>query len=251
MLSTRAATALYVGAVLGPGVLIVPALAARGRRTRVGARLGGAARAVGAAGGHVRRARRPLPGGRRDGGVRARGVRPRASAPITGWWFLAGVVLGAPAVALVGGFYVSELLGVGREAAVLAAAGMMATVTVANVVGLRASARLRTRPCGGARRAPARRRRDRAAGEPGRELDAVRAARLGGGRHRREPADALVHRLGGGLAPGRRAARPGAPAAARDLRRARASSSCSTSASRSPRSASSAPPSRPTCRSPT
>jgi amino acid efflux transporter len=28
MLSTRAGTALYVGAVLGPGVLIIPALAA-------------------------------------------------------------------------------------------------------------------------------------------------------------------------------------------------------------------------------
>ena len=47
MLSTRAGTALYVGAVLGPGVLIAPRAGRRGRRARVGARLGGAARAVG------------------------------------------------------------------------------------------------------------------------------------------------------------------------------------------------------------
>ena len=44
----------------------------------------------------------------------------------TGWWFLIGVVLGAPAVALIGGFYVAELLGAGREGAVLAAAAMIA-----------------------------------------------------------------------------------------------------------------------------
>jgi len=45
-------------------------------------------------------------------------------------------------VALVGGFYVAELLGVGREAAVAGAVVMMGTVTVANLVGLRTSARL-------------------------------------------------------------------------------------------------------------
>jgi amino acid efflux transporter len=52
------------------------------------------------------------------------------------------VVIGAPAVALIGGFYVAELLGAGREAAVAAAAGMMATVMATNAVGLRTSARL-------------------------------------------------------------------------------------------------------------
>jgi amino acid efflux transporter len=141
MLSTRAATALYVGAVLGPGVLIVPALA--GEAAGPASVLAWAALlalsaplAVTFAGLGVRY---PEAGGTAAYARAAFG--PRVGA-ITGWWFLAGVVLGAPAVALVGGFYVSELLGVGREAAVLAAAGMMATVTVANVVGLRASARL-------------------------------------------------------------------------------------------------------------
>ena len=72
----------------------------------------------------------------------ARAAFGRFAGAIAGWWFLAGVVLGAPAVALVGGFYVAELGGVGREAAVAGAAVMRGTVTVANVVGLRTSARL-------------------------------------------------------------------------------------------------------------
>ena len=65
---------------------------------------------------------------------------PRAGG-VTGWWFLAGVVTGAPAVALVGGFYVAELAGAGREVAVPAAAAMMGTVLVTNAVGLRTTAR--------------------------------------------------------------------------------------------------------------
>ena len=60
---------------------------------------------------------------------------------MTGWWFLAGVVLGAPAVALVGGFYVVELVGAGREAAVTAGAAMMAGVLATNAAGLRTTAR--------------------------------------------------------------------------------------------------------------
>ena len=61
---------------------------------------------------------------------------------MTGWWFLAGVLLGAPAVALVGGFYVADLLGAGREAAVAVAAGIVAIVLATNAVGLRTTARL-------------------------------------------------------------------------------------------------------------
>ncbi|HEX5618578.1 MAG TPA: amino acid permease, partial [Solirubrobacteraceae bacterium] len=67
------------------------------------------------------------------------GRRPGA---VTGWWFLVGVVLGAPAVALAGGYYVAELLGTGRDGAVVAAAGMMGVVAVANAIGLHVTARL-------------------------------------------------------------------------------------------------------------
>ena len=72
----------------------------------------------------------------------ARAAFGRRAGTVTGWWFLAGVVLGAPAVAMVGGFYVAELLGAGREAAVVAAAGMIAAVVAANARGVHTTARL-------------------------------------------------------------------------------------------------------------
>ena len=239
MLSTRSATALYVGAVLGPGVLILPSLAAEAAGpASVLAWAGLLALSVPLAITFaVLGVRQPEAGGT---AAYARAAFGRRAGAVTGWWFLGGVVLGAPAVAMVGGFYVAELLGAGREAAVVAAAGMIAAVvrpTRAAAHHGAAAARARRR----ARGAAARRGRERAAGEPRGELDPVRPARLGRGRHRGEPADALVHRLGGGLAPRRRAARPRAPAPAGDLRRARRSWSCSTSGSRSRRSACSAP----------
>src|SRR6188472_4577609 len=115
-LSTRSATALYVGAVLGPGVLLLPSLAARVAgpasvlawvlllALSVPLALTFAALGV----------RFPEAGGT---AAYARAAFGRRTGATTGWWFLAGVVLGAPAVAMVGGFYVAELLGAGREAA--------------------------------------------------------------------------------------------------------------------------------------
>lgn len=140
MLSTRQATALYVGAVLGPGVLIVPALAAEtagpasvlawAALLALSAPLAIAFAALGV--------RYPEAGG--TAAYTRAAFGPRAGG-VTGWWFLAGVTLGAPAVALVGGFYVAELLGAGREVAVPAAAAMMGAVLVTNAVGLRTTAR--------------------------------------------------------------------------------------------------------------
>jgi amino acid efflux transporter len=141
MLSTRTATALYVGAVLGPGVLILPALAAEAAGPAsvlawVGLLALSAPLAIAFAALGVRY---PEAGGTAAYARAAFGAR---AAGVTGWWFLAGVVIGAPAVALIGGFYVAALIGGGREAAVAAAAGMMATVMATNAVGLKSSARL-------------------------------------------------------------------------------------------------------------
>jgi amino acid efflux transporter len=141
MLSTRSATALYVGAVLGPGLLIVPALAAEAAGPAslvawaallvLSAPLAATFATLGV--------RFPEAGGTAAYVRAAFGRRPGA---VTGWWFLVGVVLGAPAVALAGGYYVAELLGTGREGAVVAAAGMMGIVAVANSIGLHVTARL-------------------------------------------------------------------------------------------------------------
>jgi amino acid efflux transporter len=141
MLSTRSATALYVGAVLGPGVLLVPALAAEAAGPAsvlawaallaLSAPLAVTFAALGV--------RHPEAGGT---AAYARAAFGRRVGAVTGWWFLAGVIIGAPAVALIGGFYVAELLGAGREGAVAGAAAMMATVMAANSVGLKVTARL-------------------------------------------------------------------------------------------------------------
>ncbi len=141
MLSTRSATALYVGAVLGPGVLFLPALAAE---------IAGPASFLAWAGllalsvplaltFAALGVRHPEAGGTAAYTKAAFGRRTGTS---TGWWFLTGVVLGAPAVALIGGFYVAELLNVGREGAIAAAAAMIAGVIAANAFGLKTTARL-------------------------------------------------------------------------------------------------------------
>ena len=141
VLTTRSATALYVGAVLGPGVLLLPALAAEAAGPAsvlawvgllaLSAPLAATFAALGV--------RFPEAGGT---AAYARAAFGRLSGAITGWWFLVGVVLGAPTVALIGGYYVAELLDAGRTGAVVGAAGMIATVAAANAFGLHATARL-------------------------------------------------------------------------------------------------------------
>jgi amino acid efflux transporter len=140
-LSTRSGTALYVGAVLGPGVLLLPALAAEAAGPAsviawvallaLSVPLATTFAALGV--------RQPEAGGT---AAYVRTAFGRRAGAVTGWWFLTGVVLGAPAVALIGGFYVADLLGAGRVGAVAAAAGMMATVMAANAAGLKTTARL-------------------------------------------------------------------------------------------------------------
>src|SRR5918994_7064249 len=103
MLSTRSATALYVGAVLGPGVLILPSLAAEAAGpASVLAWAGLLALSMPLAIAFaVLGVRHPEAGGT---AAYARAAFGRRAGTVTGWWFLAGVVLGAPAVATVGGF---------------------------------------------------------------------------------------------------------------------------------------------------
>jgi amino acid efflux transporter len=141
MLSTRSATALYVGAVLGPGVLILPAMAAEaaGPASVLAWAALMALSVPLAITFAVLGVRHPEAGGTAAYARAAFG--PRA-ASVTGWWFLGGVVIGAPAVAMIGGFYVAELLHAGREAAVVAAVAMIATVIAANRRGVHATARL-------------------------------------------------------------------------------------------------------------
>jgi amino acid efflux transporter len=130
--------ALYVGALIGPGLLLVPALAvqaAGGASVVAWAALivlsAPLAITFGALG-----IRHPV-----AGGVSAyvrEGVGERAAA-VTGGWFIAAVFLGTPAVSLIGGYYVADLTDSGTAVAVLVGLAMFATVLAANASGLRIS----------------------------------------------------------------------------------------------------------------
>ncbi|MFL5927168.1 MAG: APC family permease [Gaiellaceae bacterium] len=130
--------ALYVGALIGPGILLVPALAAQAA---------GAASIVAWAALLVLSAplavtfaalgvRHPV-----SGGVAAyvREGFGDAAAAITGGWFLTAVFLGAPAVALIGGYYVADLTGSGTPVAAAVGLAMFGAVLAANAFGLRVS----------------------------------------------------------------------------------------------------------------
>jgi amino acid efflux transporter len=138
MLTVPRGAALYVGALVGPGLLLVPALAseAAGPASVVAwaallvlsAPLAVTFAALGV--------RRPV-----AGGVSAyvrEGFGDTAAA-VTGAWFLAAGVFGGPAVALIGGYYVADLTGSGTRVAVAVALGMYVLVFGSNTFGLRLS----------------------------------------------------------------------------------------------------------------
>jgi amino acid efflux transporter len=132
-------TALYVGALIGPGLLLVPALAvqAAGPASVVAwaalfllsAPLAVVFAALGV--------RHPVAGGV-SAYVRA-GIGERAAA-VVGLCFVAAVIIGAPAVALIGGYYVADLTGSGTAVAAVVGLAMYVTVVGANMLGLRVSA---------------------------------------------------------------------------------------------------------------
>jgi amino acid efflux transporter len=131
-------SALYVGALIGPGLLLVPALAAQAAGAAsivawcallvLSAPLAITFAALGV--------RHPV-----AGGVSAyvREGLGEAAAAVTGVWFLTAVLLGAPAVSLIGGYYVADLTGSGTVVAALIGLAMFATVLTANAFGLRVS----------------------------------------------------------------------------------------------------------------
>ncbi|MGI8329591.1 APC family permease [Actinomadura scrupuli] len=134
-------TAMYVGAVLGTGVIALPALAAEAAGPAsllawlalvvLSAPLAGTFAALGA--------RYPDAGGVSTYARLAFGER---AAAVVGWCFYFAVPPGAAAAALFGGAYVSAALGGGTTTTTVTAVGLMVVVTVANAVGLRVSSRL-------------------------------------------------------------------------------------------------------------
>jgi len=138
-LTTPRGAALYIGAILGPGLLLLPGLAAaEAGPASVLAWLGllglsGLFAAVFSALGR----RIPSAGGVM--GYVTAGLGSRAGRA-AGWMFLAGVVGGAPIVCLIGASYVTDLTGGGLLARAAVAAALLLTVIALAAGGLRASA---------------------------------------------------------------------------------------------------------------
>ncbi len=138
MLSVPRGAALYIGALIGPGLLLVPSLAAQAAGPAsilawaallvLSAPLAVTFAALGT--------RHPVAGGV---STYVREAFGDTAAAVTGAWFMTAILFGAPAVALIGGYYVADLTGSGTAVAVAVGLAMYGTVLVANAVGLRLS----------------------------------------------------------------------------------------------------------------
>ncbi|GAB2678899.1 amino acid permease [Saccharopolyspora gloriosae] len=131
-------TALYVGAILGAGVLALPSLAAQiAGPASVLAWLALVALCVPVAATFTALGTR-YP----DGGGVATFVKqafgPQASAAV-GWWFYFALPIGATAVAYVGGQYVAHAFGAGDDVAYLVAAVIVLIGLTTNAIGLHVS----------------------------------------------------------------------------------------------------------------
>src|SRR6266516_297411 len=130
-LSVPRASALYIGALFGPGLLLLPGLAsiiAWVALLGLSAIFATVFAALGKA----------VPGAAGAAGYAAAGLGRRA-ATMTRWWFLAGVIAGAPIVCLIGASYVTALTGGGPLARAAVAAGLLLAVLGLAVGGVRAS----------------------------------------------------------------------------------------------------------------
>jgi amino acid efflux transporter len=133
-------TAMYVGAVLGTGVIALPALAAEAAGPAsllawlalvvLSAPLAATFAALGA--------RYPDAGGVATYARQAFGDRASA---VVGWCFYLAVPPGAAAAAHFGGDYVSAALDGGAGTTTVTAIGLMTVVTIANALGLRVTGR--------------------------------------------------------------------------------------------------------------
>ncbi|MDN0200486.1 amino acid permease [Streptomyces sp. S.PNR 29] len=131
-------TALYVGAVLGGGVLALPALTAReaGPASLVAWALMVAFCIPIAGSFAVLGMRYPDGGGVATFAAKAFG--PRTSAPV-GWLFYFAVPVGTASAAIVGGSYVADALGGGYLMSLAVAAALLFAAYVSNWMGLRLS----------------------------------------------------------------------------------------------------------------
>ncbi|WP_248001075.1 APC family permease [Streptomyces sp. RPA4-5] len=140
-LGVGSGTALCAGAVLGPGVLTLPSLAAAAAGpASILAWVVLLALCVPVAASFAALGAR-FPDG---GGVATyvhRAIGPRAAA-VVGWWFYGAVPIGVVSASWIGGKYVADAAGWGGTGAAVVAGAVVAVALVSNAVGLRLSGRV-------------------------------------------------------------------------------------------------------------
>jgi len=138
---TRNAVALYVSSVLGPGVLVLPGLAAQvaGPASLLAWGLLGVASIAFALTFASLSSRRP-----ESGGIYgfAREAFGRPAAAITGWLFIAWAWVGAPSVALIAASYLTYAFALPRAIGFLIGFGVIALAFVVNLRGIVLSSRV-------------------------------------------------------------------------------------------------------------
>ncbi|GAA2260197.1 amino acid permease [Glycomyces scopariae] len=137
-LGTARGTALYLGAILGPGVLALPGLAAAAAGpAAIVAWVALLLLSVPVAATFAElAARRPDAGGVATFTRAAFGDR---AAAVCGWWFFSVIPVGSSSAALVGAAYIADAAGLGHGAVIAIAAVLLATAFGANHIGLRLS----------------------------------------------------------------------------------------------------------------
>src|SRR5262249_50735784 len=130
------AVALYTGAVLGTGILVLPAVAAEtAGAAPVVARVGLLPPAFAPAPALAPPSRRPPGGGRLSGALRrALGAAGGGGA---GWLFLAQFPTGSVIAGLIAGSYLAAPLGLGRGGVFLIGGSMVLAAYALNLLGLR------------------------------------------------------------------------------------------------------------------
>jgi amino acid transporter len=132
------ATGIYVGAILGSGILVLPAIAAKeaGPASLLAwALLLVFCTPVAFSFAEMSR-QQPDAGGIAHFVTRAYGRRASA---VAGYLFYFAIPFGAPATAVIGGNYIAHAVGGGRATALVAAALLLAAAFASNAVGIRMS----------------------------------------------------------------------------------------------------------------
>lgn len=135
------ATGIYVGAILGSGVLVLPAIAAQvaGPASLLAwALLLVFCTPVAFSFAEMSR-QQPDAGGIATFVTRAFGKR---ASVVAGYLFYFAIPFGAPATAVIGGDYIAHALGGGRETALIAGGAILAAGFLSNAVGIRVSSKL-------------------------------------------------------------------------------------------------------------